>query len=106
MLTRASWKQLPKGSTDRAIAKIAHIANGNTWHGGVSAMVKADRARAMGLPSARDLQSAVADVYSTSSGKTPDHLTPFECPECGSVHLGRDAASECCAMSDESFETE
>lgn len=38
------WNRLPKGSPERAIAKIATIANCNTIHGGASAMVESDRA--------------------------------------------------------------
>ena len=94
-----SWRNLQ--GADRAIARIAHIANVNTVLGGASALVKAERAMAMGLPHASDMLDAVSDVYSRSSGHVPGHLAVVECPECGQWHLGEEAAANCCAPCDD-----
>ena len=102
-MTRGTYHNLPMGSADRAVAKIANIANVNTVLGGASAMVKADRAVAMGLPNADRLSDAVSEVYGRSSGRVPDDLAVCACPECGQWHLGADAAAECCAPSDDDF---
>ena len=94
---RTSWKRLPRGSSERAIAKLAHIANVNTVQGGASALVKANRALAMGLPHADEMADAVDATYSASTGKPSPAHSAWECRECGSVHLGQEAADECCA---------
>lgn len=99
-MKRVSWKRLPHG-LNRAIARIAHIANVNTILGGASALVKARRAESMGLPHAGELLEAVSDVYSRSSGSVPDHLAVWECDGCGCVHFGREAAETCCAPCDD-----
>lgn len=99
-MKRVSWKQLPRG-LDRAIARIAHVANVNTILGGASALIMAKRAESMDLPNASALHDAVADVYSASLGYVPDHLAVWECPECGQCRLGNEAASQCCAPCDD-----
>lgn len=95
-ITRLHWDSLPKGSPERAIARIAHIANVNTILGGASALTKAKRAIAMNLPHAYEMADAVDQTYAASTGRTPDEYTACECPECGSIHLGADNALLCC----------
>ena len=97
MLKRGSWNNLPQG-VDRMLAKIATMANNDTWGGGCNALMIADRALALGLPHAREMRDAVSLVYSTSSGRVPDGLAVWECPECGQWHLGDEAAASCCAQ--------
>lgn len=94
---RVHWDRLPKGSTERAIARIAHVANINTHLGGCSALVKAKRAESMGLPHAYEMRDAVDETYARSSGHASAEHSAWECNECGQVHLGIAAASECCA---------
>ena len=91
-----SWKELPKGTIERAVARIAQIANCNTIMGGCSAMRMADRAERMGLPNAGELQDAVSATYSASTGSPSPAHRAWSCGECGCVHLGREAAEECC----------
>jgi len=99
-ITQGTWRNLPKGSADRAVARIARIANTNTILGGASAMVMANRASAMGLPNADRLADAVSEVYGRSLGRVPDSLAVVQCWECGQWYLGADAAAECCANLD------
>lgn len=94
--TPISWKRLPKGDPRRAIARIAHIANVNTWLGGVSALIKAERALAMRLPRAYEMYWAVVGTYAASNGKPHPSYTLFQCNECGTIHLGVEDANKCC----------
>lgn len=96
----AHYSDLPKGTPERAVYRLARIAVGNTIMGGCSALVIAKRAHAMGLPMAGEFDAAVSDVYASSSGRVPDHLQPWECGECGTIHLDADAAQECCGECD------
>jgi hypothetical protein len=88
---------------DRACAKLARIARGDTIHGGARAMVLAKRLEAMhtairdhsGVPA----MEIVSDVYSASNYSCGE-WGAYECPECGSVHLGTSAALQCCAESE------
>jgi len=99
-----SWRNLQKGTIERACARIERIATANTIHGGASAMVMANRAAAMGLPNAGELQDTVAAVYSRSSGRMNEQFGAWCCGECGSTHAGRDAADECCGECWEEFD--
>jgi hypothetical protein len=84
---------------DRAVARLAARARRDTVWGGASAMVLACRADALGVQfSAR---SIVADVYSASTGKHHPEHEAWHCPECDSVHLGKDAALQCCQLTDD-----
>jgi hypothetical protein len=100
---RVSWKLLPVGSRERAIARIAHIANVNTILGGASALVLVKRAYAMHLPSADDLADAVDATYSASTGRPSPEHSAHECGECGQIHLGESAALACCCDCDDPF---
>ena len=94
----ADYDELPLGSAERAIARLAEQANLDTWAGGSHALVLAERAIAMGLPHAQELMDAVSATYAASSGKpSPDH-TAWECAECGQVYLGREEADNCCRL--------
>ena len=88
--------ELPKGSIERACARLANRAKLDTIRGGARAMVMADRAERMRLPNADELQNVVADVYSRSTGRHSETYGAWTCGECGSVHAGRQAAEECC----------
>ncbi len=79
---------------DRACAKLARIARGDTVYGGVKALVLAKRLNRMGtkLP----VDAIVGDVYAASNYSLGD-WGAYECPECGCAHLGRDAALQCCS---------
>lgn len=76
---------------ERRLILYARLANSDTWGGGCAALVRAKRS------GDSDAVSVVSAVYSRSSGRVPDHLQAFACPECGSVHYGADAARACCA---------
>ncbi len=78
---------------DRACVKLARIARGNTYFGGASAMVMAKRLEKMG--SKIPALEIVSDVYSRSNGKLGE-WGAYECPECGSVHLGTENTINCC----------
>ena len=95
------WSKLPKGSRERAIARIAHRANADTIFGGASALVLANRAESMGLASADDMRDAVSETYSRSSGRPAATYSAWECSECGQIHLGRTAAESCCTWEDD-----
>jgi rubrerythrin len=94
--TPISWKRLPQGDCRRAIARIAHIANINTWMGGTSAAIKAGRALRMGLPHSIEMNNAVTETYALSNGKPHPSYTLYQCNECGTIHLGIEDATECC----------
>lgn len=80
---------------DRACAKLARIARGDTVHGGARALVLAKRAEALGVNfPARDI---VSDVYGASNWSCGE-WGAYECPECGSAHLGTEAALNCCGV--------
>lgn len=96
-MTRAHWSDLPRGHASRPLFKLAAIANADTIGGGASALYIARRAAGMGLPMAREFGAVVSEVYARSSGRVPDHLVPWRCDECGSVHADQDDAARCCA---------
>lgn len=83
----------------RQMVEFARSAVEDTYSGGCAALTIAKRRNNA------DLEAIVSEVYSVSSGKVPNHLDAWECPECGSVHYGREAAAQCCAM-DEYYEEE
>lgn len=82
---------------DRAIAKLARIARGDTVHGGAKALVLAKRLN--GMNSQVPADEVVGEVYSLSN-YTCGRFGAYECPECGSAHLGTEAAYACCAESE------
>lgn len=77
----------------RACAKLARIARGDTIFGGAKAMVIAKRARNMHCQF--PALNVVSDVYSASNYSCGD-WGAYECPECGQAHLGTEAAYACC----------
>lgn len=77
---------------DYKVARLAAIARCDTIHGGARATVIARHC------SRWDAQSIVADVYSRSTGKWSAEYEAWECPECGTAHLGQEAALRCCAQ--------
>jgi hypothetical protein len=99
-------KSLPASSLQnrhaRACAKLAMRATLDTIGGGARAAVLADRLERMG--STIPAQAIVSDVYGRSKGRASREWGAWECPECGSAHLGQDAAAECCAGSVDAFE--
>jgi hypothetical protein len=88
-----SWRRL-RSRDERAQAKLALIARNDTVFGGAKAMVVARRLKNMG--SQLDLEGIVSDVYSASDWTVTPRWMALECPECGMVHLGMEAAQECC----------
>ena len=78
---------------ERASARLARIARGNTYFGGASALVIAKRANKKLFPA----EEIVADVYAGSESK----WMAYECPECGQAHLGEESAIGCCALMEE-----
>lgn len=78
---------------DRACAKLARIARGDTIWGGAKALVIAKRAEAMGVQF--PALAVVTDVYHASNYSCGPWAA-YECPECGTVHLGEESALNCC----------
>jgi rubrerythrin len=83
---------------DRTVARIARIAISDTIHGGCRALRLSKRLAAVG---GQDVQYVVSDVYSASSGYSHPEHSAWECPECGSAHLGQEAARRCCDENEE-----
>lgn len=81
---------------DRACARLAARARGDTIMGGASAMVIAKRAGLKRFPA----MQIVGDVYGASSGMWSPTWEAWYCPECDLVHLGQSAASDCCKERD------
>ena len=100
-MKRGKASDLPKGSHDRMIARIAARANCDTIWGGFRAAQLAERAERMGLPSAGELLDAVSATYGLSAGHVPNHLAVCQCFECGQWYLGDEAAANCCAPDDD-----
>ena len=80
---------------DRTTAHFAAAARRDTIFGGATALVLAKRLQRMNPRS--DALNVVHDVYSASTGKHHCDHEAWECPECGSVHLGKESAFKCCA---------
>lgn len=80
---------------DRALAKLACIARCDVYFGGCRAVTIARRLDAMG--SQLPVHDVIIQAYHSHDGTARDFL-PFACPECGTVHLGQDAAYSCCAF--------
>ena len=76
--------------TERATAKLALKAMVDTYHGGCNALIIGKRLDRMG--SKLDGEKIVTDIYHDRDSE----YIPYECPECGSVHLGADKAANCC----------
>ena len=104
-MVKAAKKQMRNlglSREDRASASLAWIATANTVFGGASAMVIAKRLERLG--SSVPASDIVSDVYGDSTGSVHRRWGVWECPECGSVHLGQEAAAQCCAFDDEYIE--
>lgn len=101
-MKHVSWDSLTDRS-ERLEARIAAIARGDTILGGARALRLANRLAE--FPHGTDLRGVVADVYSASTGKASREHEAWQCPECGSAHLGIQAAFECCAETFEEVET-
>lgn len=97
-----NWRDLASRD-ERIIARIARQACGNTIMGGCSAKVLAERLVRMG---GTDLRYVVGAVYSVSSGRSHYDYDAWSCPECGSTHLGYEAAVRCCQQVEDSVEEE
>jgi rubrerythrin len=93
----------PLRSPERNTVTLANRATADTIFGGVSALVLAKRADKLGVQfaEASSAHEIVADVYSRSTGKRSVRFGAWECPECGSVHVGQDNALKCCAYNEE-----
>ena len=83
---------------ERAIARMARMARMDTINGGARALVIAKRLEAMG--SRQDYGEVVSWVYRHSNYSCGPYGV-YECPECGSAHLGTEAAYACCAMAED-----
>lgn len=83
---------------DRACAKLARIARGDTIHGGARALVLAERAERIGVHF--PASEVVSEVYSLSN-YTCGRFGAYQCPECGRASLGQDAAYACCAHTED-----
>lgn len=82
--------------TERAQAKLARIARGDTIHGGARALVLVGR-----LGRAKfDADEVVSEVYRLSN-YTCGRFGVYECPECGAAHLGEEKALNCCISQDD-----
>ncbi len=84
---------------ERSIAHMAARAKADTLFGGALALVYGNRLQKMG--SRLNLLDVAHDVYSRSTGKHSRDYEAWECPECGSAHLGIDKAFECCQEREE-----
>lgn len=76
---------------EKAIAKVAAIARGDTIWGGAKALVMTAKGKRL-----ERLSYVVSDVYSRSTGKHSREFEAWECPECGQAHLGQEKAFACC----------
>ncbi len=83
---------------DRAVAKLARIARVDTIHGGARALVLERRLIAMGsdVPDT----GVVSSVYGASNYSCGE-FGAYECPECGTAHLGTERAYACCSQQEE-----
>lgn len=86
---------------DRACARLAQRALADVIHGGASALVLASKLIAMKckIPA----EHIVSSVYTSS--QVGDYGV-YECPECGSAHLGTEAAYACCNPCEEAKVTD
>lgn len=98
---RATWEDL--AGEDRAKARLAGIARTDTLYGGARALTLIRHLEEGRLTFdeqwARSLdrftaQSIVSEVY--ASDQPSRNYSAFECGECGSFHLGYEAAAQCC----------
>lgn len=83
---------------ERACAKLARIARGDTIHGGARALVLAKRLTK--LRSTIPAEDIVSSVYAASNYSCGE-WGAYECPECGSAHLGTEKAYACCSEVEE-----
>jgi rubrerythrin len=95
----ANWTAL-ENQDDRKVAHLAAIAWADTMNGGARAMAIARKCTAW------NAAEVVADVYSRSTGKHSQQYEAWECPECGTVHLGFESAADCCAFEAEDLHAE
>jgi len=79
------------------VADLACGARLDTIHGGVSHLIAARQADIPGF----DPLEIVSQIYSASTGKPSPDWEAWECPECGTAHLGQERALECCQPIDE-----
>ncbi len=82
---------------DQKIAKLAMQARLDTINGGARAAVIAKHEIDPNEKWDVDPEDIVGAVYSASTGKPHEKYEAWECPECGTVHLGQDYARECCS---------
>lgn len=87
---------------ERGCARLARIATSDTINGGARALRIAARLERMGSPIPGD--EIVSSVYSASTGRADPTWSAFECPECGSAHMGVDAALQCCAPTEDDYD--
>jgi hypothetical protein len=81
---------------ERACAALARIARADTIYGGARALVLArrmERRKGSQVP-ANEIVSAVYSASNCSCGE----WGAYECPECGTAHLGTEAAYRCCSQ--------
>ena len=81
---------------ERACAALARIARADTIYGGARALVLArrmERRKSSQVP-ANEIVSAVYSASNYSCGE----WGAYKCPECGTAHLGTEAAYRCCSQ--------
>lgn len=78
---------------ERAVARIAMVAACDAINGGARALTILRRLTRS--PNYGALNDAVTASYHSSHPPTEQHKA-LECPECGSVWLGAEAAYACC----------
>ena len=99
-----AWHRIPEANfrllpdrQERSLAHMAVLARHDVYCGAAQALVLAERLRRM--RSGLDYAAVISQAYTSSRGLAPDYLA-YECPECGSVHAGCDAALHCCRTED------
>jgi len=84
---------------ERSTAHMAARARCDTIGGGALALVYGKRLERMG--SRLGLLRVASDVYSRSTGRHSQDFEAWECPECGTAHLGIGNAMACCANTED-----
>ncbi|KKL56517.1 hypothetical protein LCGC14_2244630 [marine sediment metagenome] len=96
--TPVQFDQLPEGS-ERETARVATRATNDTIGGGFDAVILAREKDERGeapCDGVSSFECIVASVYSQSTGRHSELYQAWECPECGSVHVGFTSAMSCC----------
>ena len=87
-------EDLPVEDQDKA--RIAAQAKHDCWYGGTTAQQMAE--------GDEELEYVVNYIYTHYNGHRCYRYEPIECPECGRVCLGADAAYACCTDLDDFYD--